>query len=47
VKHRPNREALLKAVRRREIDMMIVWRLAHWGKSLADLVTTPQELTQH
>ncbi len=45
-KHRPEREALLKAVRRREIDVVIVWRLDHWGRSLADLVTTLQELTQ-
>jgi DNA invertase Pin-like site-specific DNA recombinase len=33
-------------VRRREIDVVIVWRLDHWGRSLADLVTTLQELTQ-
>ena len=26
--------------------MVIVWRLDHWGRSLADLVTTLQELTQ-
>jgi putative DNA-invertase from lambdoid prophage Rac len=45
-KHRPEREALLKAARRREIDVVIVWRLDHWGRSLADLVTTLQELTQ-
>jgi len=26
--------------------VVIVWRLDHWGRSLADLVTTLQELTQ-
>lgn len=45
-KQRPEREALLKAARRREIDVVIVWRLDRWGRSLADLVTTLQELTQ-
>lgn len=45
-KHRPEREALLKAARRREIDVIVVWRLDRWGRSLADLVTTLQELVQ-
>ena len=44
-KQRPEREALLKAARR-EIDVIIVWRLDRWGRSLADLVTSLQELTQ-
>ena len=43
-KDRPRREALLKAARRREIDVVLVWRLDRWGRSLADLVTTLQEL---
>jgi len=38
-KQRPEGDALLKAARRREIDAVIVWRLDHWGRSLADLVT--------
>jgi DNA invertase Pin-like site-specific DNA recombinase len=45
VKERPQREALLKAVRRREVDAVIVWRLDRWGRSLADLVATLQELS--
>ncbi len=44
-KERPQREALLKAARRREIDVVIVWRLDRWGRSLADLVMTLQELS--
>jgi putative DNA-invertase from lambdoid prophage Rac len=43
-KERPQREALLKAARRRELDVVIVWRLDRWGRSLADLVVTLQEL---
>ena len=38
------RDQLLEAARRREIDVVLVWRLDRWGRSLADLVTTLQEL---
>jgi DNA invertase Pin-like site-specific DNA recombinase len=41
---RPKREELLKAVRRRELDRIVVWRLDRWGKSLLDLIGTLQEL---
>jgi DNA invertase Pin-like site-specific DNA recombinase len=41
---RPQREPLLKAARRRELDAILVWRLDRWGRSLADLITTLQEL---
>jgi DNA invertase Pin-like site-specific DNA recombinase len=44
-KTRPQREDLLKAARRREVDVIIVWRLDRWGRSLADLVTTLKELS--
>jgi DNA invertase Pin-like site-specific DNA recombinase len=40
------REQLLGAARRREIDAVLVWRLDRWGRSLADLVTTLQELAE-
>lgn len=39
------REKLLAAARRREIDVVLVWRLDRWGRSVADLVTTLQELS--
>jgi DNA invertase Pin-like site-specific DNA recombinase len=42
---RQKREELLTAVRRREVDVVIVWRLDRWGRSLVDLVTTLQELS--
>ena len=38
------RERLLEAARRREIDVVLVWRLDRWGRSLPDLVTTLEEL---
>ena len=34
----------MRAARRREIDAIVVWRLDRWGRSLADLVRTLQEL---
>jgi putative DNA-invertase from lambdoid prophage Rac len=40
------REKLLEAARRREIDVVLVWRLDRWGRSVADLVSTLEEL-QH
>jgi putative DNA-invertase from lambdoid prophage Rac len=40
------RETLLATARRREIDVVLVWRLDRWGRSVADLVSTLQEL-QH
>ena len=41
---RPQREELIKAARRRELDRIVVWRLDRWGRSLVDLVNTLQEL---
>ena len=40
------REKLLAAARRRDIDVVVVWRLDRWGRSMADLVTTLQELRE-
>ena len=41
---RPNREELLKAARRREVDRIIMWRLDRWERSLLDLISILQEL---
>ena len=41
---RLRREELMRAARRRDIDAIVVWRLDRWGRSLADLVVTLQEL---
>ena len=42
--HREAREQLMEAARRREIDVVLVWRLDRWGRSVTDLLATLQEL---
>jgi putative DNA-invertase from lambdoid prophage Rac len=37
---RQAREKLLEAARRREIDIVLVWRLDRWGRSVTDLLAT-------
>jgi DNA invertase Pin-like site-specific DNA recombinase len=44
-KTRPKREALMAAARARTVDVIAVAKLDRWGRSLADLVTSMQELT--
>ena len=41
---REARERLLEAARRCEIDVVLVWPLDRWGRSVTDLLTTLQEL---
>ena len=41
---RKAREQLMEAARRREIDVVLVWRLDRWGRSVTDLLATLQEL---
>jgi DNA invertase Pin-like site-specific DNA recombinase len=43
-KTRPQRQELLKLARQRKIDCILVWRLDRFGRSLADLITTLDEL---
>jgi len=45
VREQPQRDALLHAARRRERDVIVVWRLDRWGRSLADLAGTLAELS--
>ena len=44
-KRRAQREAMMDAARRREIDAILVWRLDRWGRSLLDLIGTLNELS--
>ena len=41
---RQGREQLMEAAHGREIDLVLVWRLDRWGRSVTDLLTTLQEL---
>jgi putative DNA-invertase from lambdoid prophage Rac len=41
---REAREKLLESARRREIDVVLVWRLDRWGRSVTDLLNTLEEL---
>src|SRR5215204_597836 len=41
---RQAREKLLEAARRRQIDVVLVWRLDRWGRSVTDLLASLQEL---
>jgi DNA invertase Pin-like site-specific DNA recombinase len=45
-KERPGRASLLMAARRREIDVIVVWRLDRWGRSVTDLMATLREVTE-
>lgn len=45
-KTRPKREELLRMASRREIDAILVWKLDRFGRSLADLVITLNELRE-
>ena len=42
---RPKRQELLKAARQRKLEVIVVWQLDRWGRSLVDLMTTLHELT--
>jgi putative DNA-invertase from lambdoid prophage Rac len=44
VRERQQRDQLMRAARRREIDAIVVWRLDRWGRSVVDLVSTLHEL---
>jgi putative DNA-invertase from lambdoid prophage Rac len=43
--NRPKRQGLLKVARQRKLEVILVWKLDRWGRSLVDLMTTLHELT--
>ncbi len=45
-KTRPKRQELLKMARRREIDVIVVWKLDRWGRSVQDITATLGELQE-
>lgn len=44
VKERKKREAILEAAKRREIDVIVVWKLDRWGRSLVGLIAELHDL---
>jgi DNA invertase Pin-like site-specific DNA recombinase len=44
-KDRPKRQELIKMAKRREVDVILVWRLDRWGRSVTDLIGSLQELS--
>ncbi len=43
---RPQRADLLKLCRKRQVDIVVVWKLDRWGRSVSDVVSTLQELQE-
>ena len=43
---RPVKEEVLNKLRRKEYDGVIIWKLDRWGRSLTELVTNLNELTE-
>jgi len=43
---RTERDKLLVTARRRNIDIILVWKLDRWGRSVTDLLATLQELSE-
>jgi putative DNA-invertase from lambdoid prophage Rac len=43
-KLRPKREELLQMARRGQLNVIVVWRLDRWGRSLSDVIYSLEEL---
>lgn len=44
-KTRPIKESLLRALRKKEYEGLLIWKLDRWGRSINELVTDLRELT--
>ena len=40
VKKRTSRNVIIKLARQRKIDVVIVWKLDRWGRSVSDVITS-------
>lgn len=45
-KYRKKRQEIIDAAIRREIDVIVVWKLDRWGRSMSDLMTSIKDLTE-
>lgn len=45
IKKREKRDQILLAAKRREVDVIVVWKLDRWGRSLVGLINELQDLT--
>lgn len=45
-KKRPERENIINLCRKRAVDLVLVWKLDRWGRSVSDVVTTLEELRE-
>lgn len=43
---RPGRDEILAEARRKKVDVVMVWKLDRWGRSMADLALTLNELRE-
>lgn len=44
--NRPERADLLKLCRQRKVDVVVVWKLDRWGRSVSDVVSTLNEFQE-
>ena len=44
IKERKKRKVIINAAKRREIDVIVVWKLDRWGRSLVELINELQDL---
>lgn len=43
---RPQRESILKAVRRGKVDVILVWKIECWDRTIFELISSLQELSK-